>query len=347
MPGGNGDDLCAERHPKSEIRNRKSAGFTLVELLVVITIIGILIALLLPAVQAAREAARRTQCANNMKQLGLALHGFSELHGSFPPGAINKPPGSVNWGPNRQTWAIWLYPFLEQQAVYDKFDPTLSGNGNACWCNTANSTGSSPPTALVVSALYCPSDGLGGTTKTLPPCGKFSLSNYLGFFGHIAHDNGVPGVSPKNKKAAFGINFGACFADIKDGTSHSLALGEYLTGVPNSTVDTRGLIWQDEPAGSQLYTQYTPNSSNPDVIWPGYCVHDPANNLPCTESTDETAASRSRHPGGVNVTMCDGSVAFVGDNVSIGVWQALGSIDGLSEAQTAAEQQAEMNPTAF
>ena len=93
-------------------------------------------------------------------------------------------------------------------------------------------------------------------------------------------------------------------------------------------MDTRGLIWQDEPAGSQLYTQYTPNSSNPDVIWPGYCVSDSTNNLPCTEGTDETAAARSRHPGGVNVVMCDGSVTFAGDNISIDIWQALGSIDG-------------------
>ena len=148
---------------------------------------------------------------NNMKQLGLALHGFAELHGSFPPGAVNKPAGSgsVGWGPNRQTWAIWLYPFFEQQAAYDAFNPKLIGGGNACWCNTANSTGSGAPTTVVVSALYCPSDGLGGTTKTIASCGRFSLSNYLGFFGSIAHDNGVPGVSPKSKNAAFGINFGA------------------------------------------------------------------------------------------------------------------------------------------
>jgi prepilin-type N-terminal cleavage/methylation domain-containing protein/prepilin-type processing-associated H-X9-DG protein len=333
-------------HRPSTIRHTQTA-FTLVELLVVITIIGILIALLLPAVQAAREAARRTQCANNMKQVGLALHGFAASNGTFPMGAINKPPGAATWGPNRQTWAIWLYPYVEQQAAYDAFNPRLVASGNACWCNTANSTGPNPPTAAIITTFYCPSDGLGGTTKTIGSCGRFALSNYLGFFGNIARDNGNPGASPRNKKAAFGINFGASFADMKDGSSQSLAVGEYLTGTPNSTVDTRGVIWQDEPGGSQIYTQNTPNSSSPDKIWPTYCVDDAANNLPCSEDTNETAAARSRHPGGVNVVMCDGAVGFVSQNIGIAVWQALGSIDGQSEVQTAAEAAAEVNPSAF
>ena len=107
-------------NPRSETRNPKALGFTLVELLVVITIIGILIALLLPAVQAAREAARRGQCSNNLKQIGVALHNFESQHGTFPPGVKQK----VQLGDDQWAYLLhYLLPYLEQQAYYD----TLGG----------------------------------------------------------------------------------------------------------------------------------------------------------------------------------------------------------------------------
>ena len=121
------------------------SGFTLVELLVVIAIIGILIALLLPAVQAAREAARRSQCANNLKQLGVALHQYHSSHGVFPLGVINSTvldtstPELRSWP--RLTWAIHLYPFLEQLAAYEAFDFHAKGAGGYVADDPVNCTG--------------------------------------------------------------------------------------------------------------------------------------------------------------------------------------------------------------
>ena len=133
-------------NPKSKTRKSKSQhGFTLVELLVVIAIIGILIALLLPAVQAAREAARRMQCTNNLKQLGLALHNYHITERSFPPSA-----GWSDVAPPVMTkgFLVPLLPYLEQQTIYDRLDQTRWGNA------TNFELGKQIP-----SAFICPSDG--------------------------------------------------------------------------------------------------------------------------------------------------------------------------------------------
>src|SRR5450830_1623189 len=120
---------------KSEIRNHKSTAFTLVELLVVITIIGILIALLLPAVQAAREAARRLQCQNNLKQVGLAILNYEATHRWFPPSSQFAPADLPNLpNPNfsrlRPNWVALVLPFMEQQGLFDSLDQTQSLNAS-------------------------------------------------------------------------------------------------------------------------------------------------------------------------------------------------------------------------
>src|SRR5690606_38053277 len=125
--------------------------FTLVELLVVIAIIGVLVSLLLPAVQAAREAARRTQCSNNMKQLGLALHNYHDTHGRFPPQAIYGPGAPPYTLPYHHTWMVMILPFIEQQPLYDAIDkrlpifPQLLPTGQ-------------PIRSAQVAAFRCPSD---------------------------------------------------------------------------------------------------------------------------------------------------------------------------------------------
>jgi prepilin-type N-terminal cleavage/methylation domain-containing protein/prepilin-type processing-associated H-X9-DG protein len=324
----------------------RQRGFTLVELLVVIAIIGILVALLLPAVQAAREAARRMQCLNQIKQLALALHNYHDVAKKFPPGAISdpNPAGGTSYGrPPRTTYIVHLMPYIEQNTVYDTIDfvnrPVAPG---LCWFgNNAQATGATMP------LLYCPSDGMGGVFKT---CGLINgdanrpaphfLSNYMAFFSGFT----VASIETRDARlvAAFGLNRGASFADILDGTSNTMLMGEYLTG---TTDDYRGFIWSDKAGGSQLWTELPPNSKLPDRLSPTtpppplatkpWCKNRPEVNLPCvngiSESSglanlDHTAASRSRHPGGVQVLLGDGSVRFVGQTIDLRTWRALSTI---------------------
>lgn len=303
--------------------------FTLIELLVVVAIIGVLIGLLLPAVQKVREAANRIRCQNNLKQLGLALHGHHDGQGQFPMGCKNQ---SFPWGPPRgPTWVYGLLPYMEQDAVYRKFDPNLPpGVGNAVFAGNANSLGAGAPTSIPIPLFICPSDGIGRRTAT-ESYGTFIQGNYLAYFGNLDYGSAIPGASAAHKKAAFGFNYGARFADMLDGSSNTMAIGEYLRGLEGSTPDFRGSIWSDQPGYSQLYTRNTPNSSSPDYFIPGYCNHRPELNLPCTNSNyggTDTASSRSRHPGGVSALFADGSVHFISDNVALNTWQALGSIAG-------------------
>ncbi|MCC7084016.1 MAG: DUF1559 domain-containing protein [Pirellulales bacterium] len=297
----------------------------------VIAIIGILIALLLPAVQAAREAARRSQCANNLKQLGLGLQNHLQARKQFPIGAVNDP-AHVAYGPTRQTWVVTLLPYFEEQSIYQRYNQTLKGRSNTNWCQNANSIGPNAITGKVITTMLCPSDGAGAQVRKTS-CGDLALGNYLAFFGDISHDHGILPtsqlfVAPPNKQHAFGVNFGARAKDFLDGTSKTLALGEYLRGLPEAHNDWRGAFYQDEATNSQIYTQFTPNSSSPDVIFPGYCVDRPQQNMPCTEDYNETGTSRSRHAGGINISICDGSVHFLVDAVDLSTWRALGTLNG-------------------
>ncbi len=321
-------------------------GFTLIELHVVIAIIAILIALLLPAVQQAREAARRTQCRNNLKQLGLALHNYHDVARQLPPGTISEgnPGGGTAYGrPPRTTYVVHLFPYLEQSTVYANIDfenrPVAPG---LVWF------GNNPvATGTVISTFYCPSDGMGGETKT---CGLIGgdptrpaphfLSNYMGFF----HGLDVSAIETRDPQlmASFGLNWGAKFRDVTDGTSNTMVMGEYLTGTHDYY---RGFIWSDKAGGSQIWAELTPNSRLPDRLSPTtpppplatkpWCKNAPELNLPCvpgvSESSglanlDHTAASRSRHIGGVHILLAGGSVRFVSDSVDLGVWRGLATI---------------------
>ena len=200
--------------------------------------------------------------------------------------------------------------------------------------------GPEAPTRTVVRNLVCPSDRLGGEYSTYTPggneLGTWNHSNYLAFFGDRNYGAAFARTS---RPAAFGINYGARLVDISNGngTSQTMIFGEYLTGLPHAEApdDLRGVHWIDVPGMSQLYTQAAPNSATPDLFNPSarFCppsYNRPDLNLPCGGGSvsEMTAASRSRHPGGVNILKADGSVHFVSQDINLATWQAMGSISG-------------------
>jgi prepilin-type N-terminal cleavage/methylation domain-containing protein len=319
----------------SEIQTRQSA-FSLVELLVVIAIIGILVSLLLPAVQAAREAARRMQCESNLKQLGLAMHQYHAALGSLPVGAY-----SCCWG----TWMVALFPYVEEQnsyAVYDhtgKYDDAHRYYKNYGVVRRHH------------SIYLCPSD----VARSVELWQFMTKHNYVANFGETgfaATDGGSdPLVTPDavasvgsglNIVVYHGAPFSAAggttvpakacqFAQIRDGLSNTSMLSEVIQGVDGAdTADVRGFVWWGYAAGFSSYL--TPNSSEPDVLQYGdYCLNDGAN-PPCYGPYDSSMpmmmAARSRHPGGVGVVMCDSSVHFVSSNIAVSVWRSLSSTKG-------------------
>ncbi len=329
--------------------NQKSKAFTLVELLVVITIIGILISLLLPAVQAAREAARCMQCSNNLKQIGVAMHNFESQTGTFPPGVIAKSRFSYNYEANNASeWTYFLHlllPHLEQQAYYDalqgsKFDLPNPWSEPTKWSTLVHNT--------VLPVFLCPSDGLGGNTRTGEQMENLHLakSNYLGIFSGLNDGDGAYSamnyashyLAPEYR-AVFRYGTGVPIAAIRDGTSNTMAVAECLTGV--SSDDVRGFFYTNRACCQTLFVTLGPNSPAQDrTIFCGSSyygtLNDPSANLPCIGGSDDTdyASPRSRHPGGVNAVFCDGSVHFIQDGIDSTTWRNLGWIEDGNVAET-------------
>lgn len=316
--------------------NGCDAAFTLVELLVVITIIGILIALLLPAVQAAREAARRMQCTNNLKQLGLAMHNFESLHGTFPPGTGSKIWGSYEYtaatGPGYEWVSLhhFMLPFLELQNYYDAVNGPFFNIQNP-WYAPGEWSSKAAVIGVPIPAFLCPSDVGGGVFDGVSAAIPMQKSNYLGIYSRT-NDTDLYLPPVEAERAVFRPWEGTPTADIKDGTSNTMAMAEYLTGL--STSDEHGLIFTGRACGRFLFVKACPNSPTADKTV--FCenaaqstmVNDPAANLPCEPSSGgyDYASPRSRHPGGVNAVFCDGSVHFVGDTIDAATWRNLGWI---------------------
>ena len=304
---------CSQRRRSPATR----FGFTLVELLVVIAIIGILVALLLPAVQAAREAARRMSCGNNIKQITLAMHNYHDKYNVLPVGAY-----SCCWG----TWQPAILPYIEQSNIGDLYD----NNGKYDVPN-ANWRYSGPLNRTVVSTrfavLTCPSSDVRAT-----PIATITSHNYAVNYGntHYGQSNlngvifaGAP-FSPIASTTQAPQELG--FHSILDGTSNTLMIGEVRQGFGS---DLRGFTWWGDASGFETYL--APNSPLPDRIYTSVYCNNNLRNPPCAVSTssDPTMfAARSRHPGGVMVGLCDGAVRFIPNSIDLLTWRGLSTSQG-------------------
>lgn len=305
------------------MKRREHLAFTLVELLVVIAIIGILIALLLPAVQSAREAARRAQCTNNLKQWGLGMQLYENTHGHYPYGTISgegllgggdSPGRAVREHANvgglgasrRGTWVIALWPFIEQQQLYDQYDfnyHIFNDENNDC--------------AKAQVPLYdCPSDRQSMWTANEH---THARGNYLVNWGNGSFRQNETDF----RGAPFSMNEQYRNADILDGLSQTMFMSEVLKPVANDHFDFRGGLLNDDQSSAQFMALYTPNSGVDSTR----CV-DPQRPAPCQLGAKTYLQARSKHPGGVNVLFGDGSVHFITDSIALKTWQALGSSQG-------------------
>ncbi|MEX0612965.1 MAG: DUF1559 domain-containing protein, partial [Pirellulales bacterium] len=312
-----------------------------IELLVVIGIIGVLVALLIPAVQSSRAAASRTACTNNLRQLGIAAHHHVSARAYFPSGSVAKEfPADPQhaWTFYRWSALAQLTPFLENTAVYDALDLSLPLYGS----NFAVRPENAAAVRAFVIEFICPADEARRLSEDFAP------TSYAACTG-----TGAGGGSPRETDGVFFINSETTTAHISDGMSKTALISESILGDPQSgnhdpqteykfsflapisealcrgTVqwnvnDPRGFAWANGEYRCALYNHYmTPNSPKSDCI--GVQI---GGDVRTRYTPYGWRAARSRHAGGVNLLMADGSLQFIADEIDAGVWRALSTIAG-------------------
>lgn len=284
-------------------------GFTLVELLVVIAIIGILVALLLPAVQAARESARRMSCSNNMKQVALALHNYHDSYRVFPPGSLRQAPTGFYWG-----MMMYTLPFMEQESAHDGIDFTQVGATQHCgqYLIALQAAGAAEPGSLFMNILACPSDPNSGKEKDSladPNAGDVGIlypTNYLGMGGSNDADitgtyNGCNGLTWTGDGVFYRFS-NTNFARVTDGTSNTIMIGE--RGIPQDL----GWGWP--------------------ICGGNECEHYVSSTLGLSKGNKDPYYIQvqhlwSWHPGGAYVGLTDGSIRFVSYTIDYNTYLAV------------------------
>jgi len=324
-----------------QVRNRgrlRITGFTLVELLVVIAIIGILIGLLLPAVQAVREAARRMQCSNNLKQMGIALHNYNTAHKVFPAGTRSHAGSQWVWG---HAWGVAILPFIEQTALYEKFDKVGTGSRHSGLMHTGliyagmNEENGRLLSGVGIPAMFCPSSPLPRFVLrgSVPPGPVGAASPmYTAITGAIDDPTAINKDSQTHLHRARGIQSQGgillprrhlSFQDIQDGSTHTILLGEqsdYCVTPTGTQRDCRSDYGHSFAMGT------TPSDAIDDRWFNTTTVRYPVNHKDWNSTgvgEQYYACNRpiqSAHPGGAQVLMGDASVTFLNESIALKTW---------------------------